>query len=155
MKPVSENPKARKPRWLLEHTGGKCFYCGGQTFNHGRRWLRDWLFVDPGMEIVREHKTPTIRGGTDERANLVPACRGCNGNKGAFTFDEYRFARALRAGTLNYRFAFDPPIKVQRDWLCCHSAAFERDLIIHNIPTAAEAYRLRNGWARGPRARQQ
>lgn len=102
--------------------------------------------------MVREHMTPTIRGGTNNPANLVTACCGCNLAKGGFTAPEFRLVCALRAGMLNFRFAFEPPAAVQRDWLCCHSDTFEKPLIVHNIPTAAEAYELRNGWMRGVRA---
>lgn len=150
---IFENPKAKKPKWFGS-TGGKCFYCGRPMFNLGAPQLRDWLFLSVRQEAVKEHRIPAIRGGGNERENLVPACAGCNADKGAFTDAEFRFVRALAAGSLNFRFPFEPAPLAQRDWIIVHSASFERNLIIHNVPSAAEAYRLRNGWARGPRGQE-
>jgi HNH endonuclease len=50
---------------------GECAYCGGTPTQ-----------VD--------HILPRSRGGTDDRANLAPACRRCNMEKLNFTPDEYR-----------------------------------------------------------------
>ena len=33
---------------------------------------------------------PRSRGGSDDRENLAPACKGCNMEKGDFTPEEYR-----------------------------------------------------------------
>jgi len=49
-----------------------CFYCGER----------------PGWQ--REHKFPRFRGGTDDKANIVRACRTCNLRKGKMTLEEYR-----------------------------------------------------------------
>jgi HNH endonuclease len=51
---------------------GPCAYCG-----------------DPVPTQV-DHILPRSRGGTDDRANLAPACKGCNMEKLDFTPEEYR-----------------------------------------------------------------
>lgn len=136
-------------QWLYGKHLGKCFYCGNPVINPNCSDGRDWLFIDThGSRMVREHKVPTSRGGGSEAANVAPSCSACNTQKGAFTADEFRLVRSLRAGTLNCRFAFEPPVAVARDWLCPHSQSFVRTLVIHNIPSASEAYAMRNGWAR-------
>lgn len=145
------NPRKNRAAWLYEKTGGRCFYCGCQTFNSGFDSTRDWLLTSPSRQYVREHKMPLIRGGTNDRDNLVPSCRGCNAEKGAFNLDEYRLLLGLRVGSLNFRFPFEPEAVVDRDWIICHSDGFERDLHVQMMPSAAQAYALRNGWARGPR----
>lgn len=50
---------------------GDCAYCGG-------------------IPTQVDHVLPRSRGGTDDRANLVPACKGCNMEKLDFTPEEYR-----------------------------------------------------------------
>lgn len=52
-----------------------CGYCGN-------------LFPERGL--TREHIAPVSRGGPDVWANVVSACRGCNGRKGARTPEEAR-----------------------------------------------------------------
>lgn len=149
---IRKNPKAKKRGWLFEMTAGKCFYCGLPTYDHGGAEARDWLFLHMNSKHVREHKTPVIRGGGNDRNNIVPACSGCNHRKGAFTLDEFRIVSAFSRGDLNYRFTFDPPIAMARDWLCCHSRAFQKVLILHNAPSATDGYRL-GAYSGGPRVR--
>jgi hypothetical protein len=97
--------------------------------------------------MVREHMVPLTRGGHAGPENCVCACTRCNGQKGAFTVDEYRLWRALRVRNLNFHFAGEAPAP-PRDWIACHSQDFQRGLMIHNMPGAAEAFALSNGWAR-------
>jgi len=52
--------------------GGCCIYCG-----------RD------DVPIHRDHKVPLIRGGTNDIANIVPACASCNSKKGTRTASEF------------------------------------------------------------------
>lgn len=40
-----------------------------------------------------DHVIPVSRGGTNDRANLVPACKDCNMNKLDFTPDEWKAYR--------------------------------------------------------------
>lgn len=143
---------ARRVR-LFNDAEGKCFYCGGPVFEQGCNQQRDWLMLNPVASLmVREHKIPTIRGGSNEPENVVCACRGCNAFKGAFTTDEFRVLMAFRRGDLNFRFPGEDPSPVDRDWLVCHSGeGAERDLVIHNMPAAAKGYAMRNARARGPK----
>lgn len=62
-----------------------CIYCGAGALS--------W-----------DHVVPRSRGGTNEPANLVPACRPCNSSKGARTPEEWWIARA------------DPGAPFPRDW---------------------------------------
>lgn len=133
----------RRRKRLRAITGGKCFYCGCPTTQQGQTDDgRDWILAYR-HRMVREHVIPTSRGGTNDRSNHTPSCAGCNWEKGPFTIDEFRFARGLQAGDLNFRFAFESPAKRRRDWLCCHSKPSEKALIEHNMPSAATAYLLR------------
>lgn len=51
---------------------GRCYYCGG-----------------PQVHLVKEHKTPIARGGSDGIDNIVASCRRCNLKKGVLTAPEY------------------------------------------------------------------
>lgn len=51
--------------------GNVCFYCG------------------EAKPLVREHKIPLVRGGSDDITNILPACRSCNSKKGRRTAREY------------------------------------------------------------------
>lgn len=60
--------------------GDMCWYCGK------KRW----------QEV--EHCTPRSRGGADDDANCVLACRGCNVIKSNRTVEEFRALVARRIG---------------------------------------------------------
>jgi HNH endonuclease len=140
-------------------TNGKCFYCGNPLLHQGQPEGRDWLFVRPQRHrMVQEHVIPTSRGGNNSRDNYVPACAGCNRAKGPFTLTEFRFIRGLEVGSLSFHFAFEPPPGPKRDWIiCCGGPAQQRDLILHNLPSAADGFYLQrrdpNGIVREPRVR--
>lgn len=51
-----------------------CWYCG--RTEQGTR--------------IREHQTPRERGGSGKPSNIVPACVGCNQEKGQATLEEFR-----------------------------------------------------------------
>lgn len=132
---------------------GKCFYCGIPVLNQRFPHERDWLMPHPRRAMMaREHKMPTIRGGDDSSANVVCSCQGCNSQKGSFTLDEFRLVTGLRRADLSFRFCGEPAV-LARDWIICHSDGYERHLLLHNIPSAAAAFGLRNGWARSARNR--
>lgn len=61
------------PKWKsrLEYYGERCVYCGSAE------------------RIEIEHRIPLSRGGTNQPANLVPACKSCNCSKGTLTEREY------------------------------------------------------------------
>lgn len=46
-----------------------------------------------GVPLECDHATPLSRGGTNDRPNLVTACRACNRSKGSMTADEFRQSR--------------------------------------------------------------
>ena len=85
-------PKLRVRRWrqsLHELTGERCIYCGERS------------------ESI-DHVFPKSRGGLSVTENCVPACLGCNGNKGDTDvylwyrqqrFYDPRRAMAIRAWT--------------------------------------------------------
>lgn len=147
--------RARTRRALLfAAAGGKCFYCGKPVFHPQHLHERDWIFPNKSLsQMVREHKSPSIRGGEDTNTNIVCGCVACNSAKGAFDLQEFRFVTGLRMGSLSFRFAGEPSGE-RRDWIVCHSPEQERALLVHNIPKAEDAYRLRNSFLRGPKGRQ-
>lgn len=70
-------------RRLLEF-GGRCAYCHGNG----------------SIEI--EHVVPLCRGGTNRIANVVPACKDCNQDKGMMTPAEWAVASPLAMTTLRH-----------------------------------------------------
>lgn len=56
------------------HTRPKCYYCGRE--------------LHP-MSVIKEHKTPVSRGGSNSMDNIVASCVPCNSEKGACTEAEY------------------------------------------------------------------
>jgi len=67
-------------KMLWERQGGECFYCAS-TITYFRKRATS-------LEV--DHKMPISRGGDDDVANLVAACKPCNSLKGAMTDDEFR-----------------------------------------------------------------
>jgi len=61
---------------LLESFGGKCGYCGSEVGIHP------------------EHRQPLSRGGSNDIANIIPACRPCNSWKNVKTEAEFRAVMA-------------------------------------------------------------
>lgn len=66
---------ARDWRRLIARYDGRCAYCGE---------------VAP---LTRDHIVPLSRGGRHSIGNLIPACRRCNGSKGARLLVEWRATR--------------------------------------------------------------
>jgi hypothetical protein len=66
--PISSKD-TREAVWDL--TGGVCAYCSGELEPYGKN----------GEAFVVEHVVPTSRGGPDNLANYVPACKTCNSSK--------------------------------------------------------------------------
>lgn len=61
---------------------GRCWYCGVELGQPSSA-------IHPRM-LVREHKIPRSRGGTDNPDNIVRACYECNAQKGRKNVEEYR-----------------------------------------------------------------
>jgi len=83
--------------WIaqLKRQNGKCYYCGGCVQRPAlirRRWV---LVSDP---LVKDHKVPVVRGGSDRIDNIVGACDPCNRRKGTMTAAEY--TEVLRAAAV-------------------------------------------------------
>lgn len=151
---VARQNKMRRGR-TFKMTGGRCFYCGNPLLHKGYVDERDWILVRPHQHrMVQEHKTPVSRAGANHPSNFVPSCSRCNYFKGPFTLEEFRFLRGLEHGDLGFSFAYEPQVAQRRDWLICHSPGFERALVVHNIPSAADGYELRVR-AGGPMALQE
>jgi hypothetical protein len=67
----------RKNQWLRasKKCDGRCWYCGAKP--------------EPD-DLTVDHATPRSRGGKNWDDNLLPACQGCNNEKGNLTISEYR-----------------------------------------------------------------
>lgn len=63
-------------------TQGRCWFCGVELI-YG-------LKGTPPEQYTVDHLQPQRLGGTHDGANLVPACRQCNGMKGMKTLEEFR-----------------------------------------------------------------
>lgn len=154
MASINSIAAARLRKRLHAATGGRCFYCGIHTRLGDEPLPRDWLVIRRDLRFVIEHKTARTRGGHDHVDNMVASCSTCNTAKGSLSAAEFRLLHGLRAGNLSFAFALEPK-RPARDWLCCHSKAFERSLFVQNAPDAANAYS--RGWlsrAGRPSARQ-
>lgn len=65
----------KKNRQATLHIRPRCFYCG-DVLTRARHTI--------------DHVQPRARNGTDERGNLVRACKSCNETKRDMTLEEYR-----------------------------------------------------------------
>jgi 5-methylcytosine-specific restriction endonuclease McrA len=62
---------------LLDEWSHTCAYCG----------------MSGSTPLSPDHRTPLVRGGTNDIANILPACRPCNHQKNRKTEQEYRAYR--------------------------------------------------------------
>lgn len=108
--------KVRRAVW--EKYGGRCAYCG----------------VPVHLELDKVHRTnrmqvdhiiPVAKGGTNDPANLNPACGKCNWWKADIDLERYRQLIAFRRDGV--------PIfsKPQREWLKAH--VFDIDTFIGQL----------------------
>jgi 5-methylcytosine-specific restriction endonuclease McrA len=61
-------------RRLLHKQGGCCYYCNDP--------ISTTKAPDHPQRATLDHRMPRCAGGGNDRANLVAACRTCNGLKG-------------------------------------------------------------------------
>lgn len=82
--------KARKISRLVDRDGTQCFWCNEELLFEAR-------FHDPDNPrcATFDHLIPISRGGGNEDANLVLACRECNGARGNTSFVPPAYRRAL------------------------------------------------------------
>ena len=68
-----EKEKARELRasqwWKRKKSDGVCYYCQGKF---------------KPSELTMDHLIPIIRGGKNNKGNVVPACKACNSKKKYF-----------------------------------------------------------------------
>lgn len=57
---------------VFERDGLECAYCGATS------------------QLVCDHVTPLIAGGTNDLNNLITACRSCNASKGGKLLEEWQ-----------------------------------------------------------------
>ena len=53
-------------------------------------WQHTCAYCGAGGALEADHRIPLARGGTSEKANIVPACPACNRRKHTLTEDEFR-----------------------------------------------------------------
>jgi len=68
---------AAERREVYAKTDGYCAYCGCEL---------------PASKMQVDHVLPVDLGGTDDMANLLPACRSCNNYKSTLTLEKFRQA---------------------------------------------------------------
>ncbi len=86
--------RRRKCVLLYHRQNGKCYYCSEQTFisSDENNQREDKL---PKKRVATlEHMRPQKRGGTDNLANLVMACMGCNSARGIMNFQAFLHLRS-------------------------------------------------------------
>ena len=122
-------------------TRGRCFYCGIHVRCADEVLPHDWLVLRSATEamMVPDHAHPKSRGGIDGIDNRLPACGACNAAKGWLNVEEYRLVKSIRARNLSFGFACEEPPR-QRDWMCVYSEERERELFLHQMPWAKDAY---------------
>ena len=59
---------------VLRHHKRKCAYCKVALTT---------------KNVSKDHRTPLVRGGTNDIRNIIPACRRCNSRKHTRTFEEF------------------------------------------------------------------
>ncbi len=68
-----EKEKARELRasqwWKRKKSDGVCYYCQGKF---------------KPSELTMDHLIPIVRGGKNNKGNVVPACKPCNSKKKYF-----------------------------------------------------------------------
>lgn len=104
-----ETARASTAAWRRTHPGIGAHYCASRrarkTGNGGSHTLTEWLdkcallgnvclYCGKAGPLTRDHKVPLVLGGTDDIANIVPACRSCNSRKGTRTDTEFLSWRA-------------------------------------------------------------
>jgi hypothetical protein len=108
----------------LRYVGHKfkwhCFYCGAKLdarmhvpVYEQPSWCDDGL---PMKGLTIDHVTPSCRGGTDDRSNLVASCWPCNREKLRRTLEEYLFDKRREHRDFNFTFP-GMPTGLRRDWL--------------------------------------
>ena len=101
-------PSPDTPAWLTEKRDSNitnprrvrlldeyCFYCGLQLVEIKLELGQS----PPDNAKTWDHMIPSARGGKGGE-NLVPACWGCNTDKGNLTIEEYRLILAYREGLI-------------------------------------------------------
>ena len=78
-------PSDELKQQLFQQQRGRCGLCGEPM---------DAAAVLDASQLQVEHLTPTIKGGSNERSNLVLAHRTCNQEKAGKTWAEYIAWRA-------------------------------------------------------------
>ncbi|MFB9149549.1 HNH endonuclease [Roseovarius ramblicola] len=68
-RPAPVPPSVRA--WVMERDNWRCHYCG----------------TDQNLTI--DHKVPRSQGGTNDRENLITACKTCNCAKGTKSYDDF------------------------------------------------------------------
>lgn len=81
--------RARKKRAPGAHTAEQFI-----NLCDAHRWLCHYCGASLSRDTVTaDHKTPLMRGGSDDIENIVPSCRECNSSKHTLTYEEFMATR--------------------------------------------------------------
>lgn len=101
-------------RWELEHPDLKAHYqalrYARRRGNGGSHTLEQWhqkcaeygnrcAYCGKDRPLTRDHVVPISKGGTDDIANIIPACQLCNSKKRTRTPEEFLKIRAIERAT--------------------------------------------------------
>lgn len=75
--PISKKLRAR----IFKTHGRRCFYCGGDGGKY---------------PLELDHMVPVAQGGQNDETNLVPACKHCNLQKHARTYEQWQERQGRR-----------------------------------------------------------
>lgn len=96
-----------------------------------------------GSEVTKDHVVPRVKGGTNDRANIVWACALCNLLKSDMSYEEFRVRRVIRNAKLEDlepsawgKPTWHPDVKkFQSRW-----ARFQSKIIIQTLNLAPYVY---------------
>jgi 5-methylcytosine-specific restriction endonuclease McrA len=86
------NPQVARAKWQNYRASRKAApgsFSGATWLSLVRSYRGRCAYCGKASALVVEHRVPLSRSGTNEIANIVPACRSCNSRKHAMSEDQF------------------------------------------------------------------
>ncbi|HEX9494573.1 MAG TPA: HNH endonuclease signature motif containing protein [Candidatus Limnocylindria bacterium] len=100
---IDASPNRKAVRIAMKHRRRERGAAGGASFTY-KEWLallaqhQRCAYCGAAGPLQVDHRTPLARGGTNEIANILPACGACNQRKHTMTEAEFRARLAAERG---------------------------------------------------------